>query len=101
MTKCKRCNGSGVVHEYDDYDRMSTFPCHACDGTGEIMTNYDRIMRDMTIEQMAELLTEMVPIRHGWPSDTEYGYENDAGRTWDRETAIRAEIEWLKKECDA
>jgi hypothetical protein len=62
---------------------------------------YDGIMANMTIEQMAELRTEMVPIRHGWPSDTEYGYENDAGRTWDRETAIQAEIEWLKKEDDA
>lgn len=99
MTKCKQCNGSGVVHEYDDYDRMSTFRCPACDGAGEIMTNYDRIMRDMTIEQMAEDRTRIYE-----EPDREDGeitvYHNDAGRLLDWTDAIQAEIEWLKSEAE-
>jgi len=94
MTKCKRCNGSGVVHEYDDYDRMSTFRCHACDGAGENMTNYDRIMRDMTVEQMAELLIEPL-------EEADSGmvfYHTSTGGSYDYDDAIRAEIEWLKQE---
>lgn len=99
MTKCKQCNGSGVVHEHDDYDRMSTFRCPACDGAGETMTNYDRIMRDMTVERMAEIVTETHEQDDmGW---TQYRYINHTGCWAYRDDAIQAEIEWLKKECDA
>ncbi len=36
MKTCPECNGSGVTHEYDEYDRIFTFTCYKCEGTGEI-----------------------------------------------------------------
>ena len=103
MTKCNQCNGSGVVHEYDDYDRMSTFRCPACDGAGENMTNFDRIMANMTIEQMAELFVRD-ETSQDYPDDIPYDSyttEHTPGYYCFRDDAIKAEIEWLKKEDDA
>lgn len=60
-------------------------------------TNYDRIMRDMTVEQMAKLLIEPL-------EEADSGmvfYHTSTGGSYDYDDAIRAEIEWLKKECDA
>lgn len=63
------------------------------------MTNYDRIMANMTVERMADIVTETHEENDmGW---TQYRYLNHAGYWADRDDAIRAEIEWLKKECDA
>jgi DnaJ-class molecular chaperone len=33
---CPNCNGSGVVQEWDEYDRYYLFVCSRCEGTGEI-----------------------------------------------------------------
>ena len=65
------------------------------------MTNYDRIMRDMTVEQMAEDRTRSYEEPDRYEDGEITVYRNDAGRWLDWMDAIRAEIEWLKKECDA
>jgi hypothetical protein len=101
MTKCKQCNGSGVVHEYDDYDRMSTFRCPACDGAGEIMTNYDRIMANMTIEQMALIYIETDYISEDGFTILVYYTPFSTGYWTEKQSAIDEIVEWLKKECDA
>ena len=59
------------------------------------MTNYERIMaelQNMSIEEFAE---ERVIYDEYW--DAFYG---DFGTEEDRETAIKLEIEWLKKEVE-
>jgi len=61
------------------------------------MTNYDRIMRDMTIEKMAKLLIE--PLEQA--DSGMVFYHTATGGSYDYDDAIKAEIEWLKKECDA
>lgn len=53
-------------------------------------TRYDKIMQDMTVEKMAEMLTEYST------GDDDYWYENDAGKWHELSSAIQAEIEWLK-----
>ena len=65
------------------------------------MTNYDRIMRDMTVEQMAEDRTRSYEEPDRYEDGEITVYHNDAGRWLDWTDAIRAEIEWLKKEDDA
>ena len=67
------------------------------DEGGDSTTNYDRIMRDMTVERMAELLIEPL-------EEADSGmvfYHTSTGGSYDYDDAIRAEIEWLKKEDDA
>jgi len=96
MTKCKRCNGSGgaVYHRADGL--AIYYLCPDCRAT-KPMTNYDRIMRDMTVEQMAELLVEPL-------EEADSGmvfYHTSTGGSYDYDDAVKAEIEWLKKECDA
>ena len=61
------------------------------------MTTYDRIMANMTIEQMAKLLIE--PLEEA-DSGMDF-YHTSTGGSYDWTDAIRAEIEWPKKECDA
>lgn len=100
MTKCKRCNGSGVVHEYDDYDRMSTFRCHACDGAGENMTNFDRIMANMTVEQMALIYIETDYIIEDGFTILVYYTPFSTGYWTEKQSAIDEIVEWLQKECD-
>ena len=58
------------------------------------MTNYDRIMRDMTIEKMAKLLIE--PLEQA--DSGMVFYHTATGGSYDYDDAIKAEIEWLKKE---
>lgn len=64
------------------------------------MTNYDRIMANMTIEQMAELFVRD-ETSQDYPDDIPYDSyttEHTPGYYCFRDDAIRAEIEWLKKE---
>lgn len=65
------------------------------------MTNYDRIMRDMTVEQMAEDRTRSYEEPDRYEDGEITVYCNDTGRWLDWADAIQAEIEWLKKEDDA
>lgn len=63
------------------------------------MTRYEKIMNEMTIEQLAKLLITEKTIKD-WDDD-EYqlyyvSYE-DASGYWDEEDAVEAEIEWLKE----
>lgn len=58
------------------------------------MTNYEKIMSEMPIEKMAEILTEYST------GDCDYWYENDAGKWYELSSAIQAEIEWLRKEVE-
>ena len=100
MTKCKRCNGSGIATYHRADGLAICYPCPDCKAT-KTMTNYDRIMRDMTVGQMAEDRTRSYtePDRHE-DYDNVY-YCNDAGRWLEWDDAINAEIEWLKKESAA
>jgi hypothetical protein len=79
---------------------MSTFRCPACDGAGENMTNFDRIMLRMTIEQMAEDRTRSYEEPDRYDDSEITVYCNDAGRWLDWTDAIQAEIEWLKSEVE-
>ena len=99
MTKCKRCNGSGVA-TYHRADGLAIYyPCPDCKAT-KIMTNYDRIMRSMTVEQMAEDRTRSYEEPDRYEDGEITVYHNDAGRWLDWTDAIKAEIEWLKREVE-
>ncbi len=96
MTKCNQCNGSGIATYYRADGLAIDYLCPDCKTT-KPMTNYDRIMRDMTVEQMAELLVEPL-------EEADSGmvfYHTSTGGSYDYDDAVKAEIEWLKKECDA
>jgi hypothetical protein len=100
MTKCKRCNGSGTATYHRADGLAIVYPCHACDGAGENMTNFDRIMLRMTIEQMAEDRTRSYEEPDRYDDSEITVYCNDAGRWLDWTDAIQAEIEWLKSEVE-
>jgi len=34
--ECPNCNGSGVIQEYDEFDRYHVFECYKCGGSGVI-----------------------------------------------------------------
>lgn len=36
--KCSNCNGSGVIQEYDEFDRYHALECSQCSGSGVINT---------------------------------------------------------------
>jgi len=102
MTKCKRCNGSGTATYHRADGLEIDYLCPDCKAT-KPMTNYDRIMRDMTVEQMAELFVRD-ETSQDYPDDIPYDSyttEHTPGYYCFRDDAIKAEIEWLKKECDA
>lgn len=62
------------------------------------MTNYEKIMAEMTIEEMAELRTYTREYeRYG---ELEHWSQNDAGTYQFYDDAIAAEIEWLKEEAE-
>lgn len=63
------------------------------------MTNYEKIMAEMTIEQMAEILTTGTEHTDLWETLPILMFENDAGSFYDYEDAIAAEIEWLRGEA--
>ena len=93
MTKCKRCNGSGTATYHRADGLAIDYLCPDCKAT-KTMTNYDRIMRDMTIEQMAELRID----EHDNP--TAYFACSQGGAIfWNYDDAVKAEIEWLKSEA--
>ena len=100
MTKCNRCNGSGIATYHRADGLEIDYPCPDCKAT-KPMTNYDRIMLHMTVEQMAEDRTRSYEEPDRYEDGEITVYCNDAGRWLDWTDAIRAEIEWLKKECDA
>jgi len=59
------------------------------------MTRYERIMQEMTVEQLAELLTEATESKDTWYDMTVISYHNEAGDFYMYDEAIRAEIEYL------
>ena len=56
LSKCETCNGSGVVHEYDEYDRIITHVCCKCEGSGDGKPNRFEQFREQTatIEGLVE-----------------------------------------------
>lgn len=95
---CKACNGSGVTHEYDEFDRISTFPCYKCDGSGESkQTNYEKIMSEMTVAKMAESR-----ITEEYVRGNIVGYHSIAsGNTYFKKiNALEAEIAYLESEVE-
>lgn len=68
--QCPKCDGRGYISHVETWSdgngvgggRAWSEPCANCNGTGRIetpMTNYD-VIKNMTIEEMAEFLKSMV-----------------------------------------
>lgn len=60
------------------------------------MTNYDKVMQEMTIEKLADLLT--VGREEIDDGCTIFIYSNDTGTWYDYEEAIIEEIAWLQEQ---
>ncbi len=65
------------------------------------MTNYDRIMRDMTVEQMALIYIETDYISEDGFTILVYYTPFSTGYWTEKQSAIDEIVEWLKKEDDA
>jgi hypothetical protein len=59
------------------------------------MNRYEKIMAEMTVEKMAEMLTDEQDYTD-FDGTHNAVYINDEGRFWDKADAIAAEIEYLK-----
>ena len=53
-TKCKGCNGVGVINSHEYYDGAYEYDCSKCKGSGSKVIN-----RRITIEQLAIMIREV------------------------------------------
>ena len=84
MSKCKTCRHYNP--HYDNGCQTCTIYNNYAECTPK-QTRYERIMADMTIEKMAELLTFEIET-NTWVTDN--------GEYFNYDDALQAEIDWLK-----